>query len=92
MSTPSTMKQFFGTSSELALVLVMIGILLVLFTPIPSGLLDFLLLVNFSFGLMILLLTFYMDKPIAFSTFPTLLLIATLFRLSLNIAATRLIL
>ena len=42
--------------------------------------------------MLILLLTFYVDKPLKFSTFPSLLLIATLFRLSLNIAATRLIL
>jgi len=81
-----------GSPSEVTLVLAMMGILLVLFTPVPSGLLDFLLVLNFSFGLLILLLTFYMDKPLTFSTFPSLLLIATLFRLSLNIAATRLIL
>ncbi len=70
----------------------MVGILVVLFTPIPSQLLDVLLIVNFSFALLILLITFYAIKPVDFSTFPSLLLIATLFRLSLNIAATRLIL
>ena len=68
------------------------GILMVLFAPIPPGLLDFLLIANFSFALVILLLTFYMGRPLEFSTFPSLLLVATLFRLSLNIAATRLIL
>ena len=88
----SPVFDYIGNPSELALVGLMVGILLVLFTPIPSGLLDFLLITNISFGLMILLLTFFMDKPLAFSTFPSLLLIATLFRLSLNIAATRLIL
>ena len=65
---------------------------MVLFAPIPPGLLDFLLIINFSFALTILLLTFYMGRPLEFSTFPSLLLVATLFRLSLNIAATRLIL
>lgn len=88
----SAFRQSFGSRSELALVVFMVAVLLVLFTPIPSGLLDFLLIANVSFGLLILLLTLYMDKPLGFSTFPTLLLIATLFRLSLNIAATRLIL
>src|SRR5262249_60840827 len=68
------------------------GLLVVLFTPIPTRLLDLLLLANFSFALLILLITFYAQKPVEFSTFPSLLLIATLFRLSLNIAATRLIL
>lgn len=92
MSTGSIMQQAFGSRSELALVVAMVGILLVLFTPIPTIALDFLLILNFSIGLLILLLTFYTDKPLAFSTFPSILLIATLFRLSLNIAATRLIL
>ncbi|HEX7650233.1 MAG TPA: flagellar biosynthesis protein FlhA [Noviherbaspirillum sp.] len=79
-------------NSDLPMVLLVIGVLTVLFTPIPSGLLDFLILTNFSFALLILLLTFYAPRPVDFSTFPSLLLIATLFRLSLNVAATRLIL
>ncbi len=57
----------FGKRSEMVLVAVTIGILLVLFTPIPAGLLDFLLISNFSFALLILLLTFYMDKPRSFT-------------------------
>jgi flagellar biosynthesis protein FlhA len=85
-------RRFFGEQTELALVALLGGILMVLFAPIPPGLLDFLLIANFSFALMILLLTFYMGRPLEFSTFPSLLLVATLFRLSLNIAATRLIL
>lgn len=78
--------------SDIALVLLVLGVLVVLFAPIPSGLLDFLILSNFSFAFLVLLLTFYMARPVEFSTFPSLLLIATLFRLSLNVAATRLIL
>ena len=77
---------------DLILVLAVFAILIALFSPIPPYLLDFLLLANLSFSLMVLLLTFYTDKPISFSTFPSLLLITTLFRLSLNISATRLIL
>ena len=53
-----------------------------LFAPIPPGLLDFLLIANFTFALLILLLTFYMARPLEFSTFPSLLLMATLFRLA----------
>lgn len=63
-----------------------------LFVPVPAFLLDILLIFNFSIALLILLLTFYTDKPTKFSTFPSLLLIVTLFRLALNIASTRLIL
>ena len=85
-------RQVFGDQAELALVLMMGGILLLLFTPIPPQLLDFLLVTNFSFALLILLLTFYMAKPLEFSTFPSLLLVATLFRLGLNVAAIILIL
>ena len=78
--------------SEVAVIGLMATILIVLFSPIPPGLLDVLLVSNISFSLILLLLTFYMDKPLAFSTFPSVLLMATLFRLSLNVAATRLIL
>jgi flagellar biosynthesis protein FlhA len=86
------MQAFLSKQSDLVLVAGMVGILLVLFTPIPPGLLDFLLIANLSFALLVLLITFYVEKPLQFSTFPSLLLIATLFRLALNIAATRLIL
>jgi len=81
-----------GKHSDLILAFSIVGILAILFTPIPPALLDFFLICNFSFALVILLLTFYVDKPLDFSTFPSLLLIATLFRLALNISATRLIL
>jgi len=87
-----SMRRMFGKHTDLMLVVFLIGILLVLFMPIPPGLLDFLLISNFTLALLILLLTFYMAKPLEFSTFPSLLLIATLFRLALNVAATRLIL
>jgi flagellar biosynthesis protein FlhA len=77
---------------ELLLVGAMIFILTILFVPVPAGLLDFLLIVNFSVALLVLLITFLTDSPLNFSTFPSLLLIATLFRLALNVSATRLIL
>jgi flagellar biosynthesis protein FlhA len=80
------------SQQDLVMVLCVVGILTMLFVPIPAALLDLLLIVNLAFGLLILLLTFYTDKPLSFSTFPSLLLITTLFRLGLNIASTRLIL
>lgn len=78
--------------SELVMIGFATGILLILFVPIPAALLDLLLIINFSWALTILLLTFYTETPLSFSTFPALLLISTLFRLALNISATRLIL
>ncbi|RYY92070.1 MAG: flagellar biosynthesis protein FlhA, partial [Comamonadaceae bacterium] len=79
-------------NADVAMVLAVLGVLMVLFVPIPKPLLDFLILANFAFAFLVLLLTFYMARPVEFSTFPSLLLVATLFRLSLNVAATRLIL
>ena len=81
-----------GRNQDLFLVGGVLAILLVLFSPIPPVLLDLLLIANFAFALTVLLLTFYVLRPVEFSTFPSLLLVATLFRLSLNVAATRLIL
>lgn len=85
-------KGLLGRNQDLFLVVAVLSILLVLFAPIPPVLLDLLIIVNFSFALTILLLTLYVEKPVAFSTFPSLLLVATLYRLALNVAATRLIL
>lgn len=84
--------QLWGGKRDVVLVLGMIAILVILFTPIPPGLLDFLLVLNFTSALLVLLITFFTDSPLSFSTFPSLLLITTLFRLALNISATRLIL
>jgi flagellar biosynthesis protein FlhA len=79
-------------NKDLALVIGMVLILVILFAPIPPAMLDLAIITNFGFGLTILLLTFYVGKPVEFSTFPSILLVATLFRLSLSVAATRLIL
>ena len=79
-------------NKDLVLVLATIGILVILFAPIPPAMLDLAIITNFGLGLTIMLLTFYVGKPVEFSTFPSLLLVATLYRLSLNVAATRLIL
>jgi len=85
-------RNLLSHSRDLALVGVMLVILLVLFAPVPPAVLDLLIIANFAFGLTILLLALYVDKPVSFSTFPSLLLVATLYRLALNVSATRLIL
>jgi flagellar biosynthesis protein FlhA len=86
------MKKLFANNTDLLLVALVMGVLVVLFAPIPSMLLDVLLLLNFSLALLVLMMTFYAPRPVEFSTFPAILLIATLFRLALNVSATRLIL
>ncbi len=68
------------------------GILLVMMIPLHPFALDMLLSFSISFSLIILLVSVYVQKPIDFSVFPSILLIITLLRLSLNVASTRLIL
>ena len=86
------MGKLFDRNKDLVLVIGTILILVILFSPIPPALLDLAIVINFGFGLTIMLLTFYVAKPVEFSTFPSILLVATLYRLALNVAATRLIL
>jgi flagellar biosynthesis protein FlhA len=82
----------FTANSDVAVALGIVGILLVMIIPLPTGVLDVLLAFNITLAILILLLTIYVIRPLDFSVFPSLLLITTLFRLSLNIASTRLIL
>lgn len=79
-------------NQDIALALCVVGILVVLVIPIPTFLLDILLTINISISVVILLATIYLQRPVEFAVFPSLLLLLTLFRLSLNVASTRLIL
>ncbi len=79
-------------SADLYLAAGVVSILLVMILPLPALLLDLLLSVSITFSVMILLTSLSIKTPLEFSTFPSLLLMTTLFRLSLNIATTRLIL
>ncbi|MEM1329332.1 MAG: flagellar biosynthesis protein FlhA [Planctomycetota bacterium] len=67
-------------------------LLVVILVPLPPAIMDVLIATNISLGVVILLTTIYMNKPLEFSVFPSLLLATTLLRLVLNIASTRLIL
>lgn len=69
-----------------------VAILAVMIVPLPPMLLDFLLAMNITIAVTILLIAMYTTKALDFSIFPSLLLVTTLFRLSLNVASTRLIL
>jgi flagellar biosynthesis protein FlhA len=76
-------------------VLVAVGVVVILammIIPLPTYLLDFFLTLNISLALLVLMLTIYVAAPLELSVFPGLLLVLTLFRLSLNVASTRLIL
>ncbi|MDR0653924.1 MAG: flagellar biosynthesis protein FlhA, partial [Synergistaceae bacterium] len=74
----------------LAVLLVLIVVMMII--PMPTWLIDFLLAANISFGVIMLLTTFYVNDALEISAFPSIVLVATLFRLSLNISTTRQIL
>jgi len=85
-------KDKIGDISDLGVVFFVFAILLIIIIPLPSGLLDFFLTISLAVSVLILLISLYIPKPTDLSTFPTLILIVTLYRLSLNIATTRMIL
>lgn len=70
----------------------MVLIIIMMVVPLPTWLIDILLSMNITLGVVTLLVTFYVKRALDLSIFPTLLLISTLFRLSLNVSTTRLIL
>jgi len=99
MAKKLTTKQKVGTSlnfmlgnRDLGVVIFVMAILAIIIVPLPSEFLDVLLTISIAFSVLILLISLYVPKPTDLTTFPTLILILTLFRLSLNIATTRMIL
>ncbi len=77
---------------DIALALGVVCILVVLILPMPGWLLDVALALSMTFSVLILMTALFISRPLDFSSFPTVLLIATMLRLSLNLASTRLIL
>lgn len=79
-------------NSDIMLAVSIIMVLMIMIFPMPTVLMDLLLALNLGMALLILMVSMYIRHPLQFSVFPGLLLIVTLFRLSLNVASTRLIL
>ncbi len=99
MAKKRTTKQHIGFSlnyllgnRDLSVVIFVMAILAIIIVPLPSAVLDVLLTISIALSVLILLISLYVPKPTDLTTFPTLILILTLFRLSLNIATTRMIL
>ncbi|MFA6026732.1 MAG: flagellar biosynthesis protein FlhA, partial [Ignavibacteriaceae bacterium] len=82
----------FGKNSDIFLAIGLILILGLMLIPLPAGILDFLLAINITAAVLILVVSLYIQTPLDISIFPGLLLVLTLFRLALNISSTRLIL
>ncbi|URZ00908.1 flagellar biosynthesis protein FlhA [Clostridium felsineum] len=79
-------------SKDIIVSLAIVGIVIMMIVPLPAKILDFFIAFNISMSVIIILLTMFITEALQFSVFPTLLLITTLFRISLNISSTRLIL
>jgi flagellar biosynthesis protein FlhA len=79
-------------NSNLASAALVLAVIALMIVPVPPIALDLLITFDIAFSVVILLVSLYLKEPLHFSSFPSLLLIVTLFRLSLNVAATRLIL
>ncbi len=79
-------------SPDVQFAIALIAMIFMMIIPLPPFFLDVLLSVSISLGILVLLVSIYVKEPLNFSTFPTLLLLTTLFRLSLNVATTRSIL
>jgi len=87
-----TTLNFLLGQKDLSVVVFVMAILAIIIVPLPSSALDFFLTVSMSIAVLIILISLYVPKPTDLTTFPTLILIVTLFRLALNIATTRMIL
>lgn len=79
-------------SADVLVSLIVVGIIGLIIIPLPTFLLDLLIIINLTLAINILLVTLFTKTVLEFSTFPTLLLITTMFRLGLNLSSTRLIL
>ena len=90
----ASLKQIDRTlrATDIGLAVGVMGIIVILIVPLPPLLLDVLLAISIVFSVMILMTALFIQKPLEFSSFPTVLLIAAMLRLALNLATTRLIL
>ncbi len=79
-------------AKSLTIVAFIVCILAIIIVPLPAAILDFFLALSIAISVLIILISIYVPKPTDLTTFPTLILIITLFRLALNIATTRMIL
>ncbi|MBR1977283.1 flagellar biosynthesis protein FlhA [bacterium] len=79
-------------NNDIILAIGLVVIVLMMIIPIPAQFLDLLLTLNISLSVLVLLVCLYTKEPLEYSSFPTIILIATLFRLGLNVTSTRLIL
>ncbi|MFZ1494332.1 MAG: FHIPEP family type III secretion protein, partial [Candidatus Competibacter denitrificans] len=78
--------------TDILLAVLLVGIVFMMILPLPTHLVDVLIAVSMSSGVILLMISVYISSPLAFSAFPSVLLLTTLYRLALSISTTRLIL
>jgi flagellar biosynthesis protein FlhA len=83
---------FVAKNSDVFMAMAVVGIVVFMIMPLPTLMLDLLLSFSIMFALIILLASMYVQRPLELSSFPSILLLVTLFRLALNVASTRIIL
>src|SRR5262245_60459955 len=88
----STGNGRFGRVADVTIALAIVFVIALLVLPLPPILLDLFLSLSIGLSLVVLLVALYSTDPLEFSSFPSLLLLLTLFRLALNVSSTRLIL
>jgi len=81
-----------SNAKELAVPIAVLMIVVALITPLPSFILDFLIVMDLMMSVIVMMVAMYIGRPVEFSVFPTVLLLLTLFRLALNVSSARLIL
>ena len=95
LAAPKVSKMFAGIPlsalSELAVPLAVLAIVVALITPLPGFVLDLLIVTDILASVTVLMVSLYLVRPVEFTSFPTTLLLLTLFRLALNVSSSRLI-
>ena len=91
-SQSQNLLQSLTRRSDVALALLLVAIIAMMILPMPTLVMDMLIALNMSIAILLMMLGIYISHPLAISSFPSILLLTTLFRLSLGIATTRLIL
>ena len=78
--------------AQVGVPIAVVAVVVMLVVPLPAVVLDLLIAANITAALLILMTAMFVNKPLDFAVFPAVILVATLFRLALNISATRLVL
>ena len=92
MNLRAVARRGMAQRADIAVPLLVVGVIAMMVVPLPTALVDLLIALNLAFGVLLIASALYVRDALGFAAFPTLLLLSTLYRLSLNVSSTRLIL